>query len=83
MPAIAIDHVSKRFMLAGHRPRGLKGWLVERLRGRVSGLCQPHYMLDIPGGFGKVPIEGAVAEADGRYKLRDFRGVTHLYPPGV
>jgi lysine 2,3-aminomutase len=57
--------------------------LVTALRGKVSGLCQPHYMLDIPGGFGKVPIEGAVAEADGRYRLRDFRGVTHLYPPGV
>jgi len=26
------------------------------LRGRVSGLCQPAYMLDIPGGAGKVPI---------------------------
>ena len=55
--------------------------LVAALRGKLSGLCQPHYMLDIPGGFGKVPIEGAMAEADGRYRLRDFRGMTHLYPP--
>jgi lysine 2,3-aminomutase len=55
--------------------------LVAALRGHLSGLCQPHYMLDIPGGFGKVPLEGAVAAADGRYRLRDFRGVTHLYPP--
>jgi Lysine-2,3-aminomutase len=30
--------------------------LMRRLRGRVSGLCQPAYMLDIPGGAGKVPI---------------------------
>ena len=26
------------------------------IRGRVSGLCQPTYVLDIPGGAGKVPI---------------------------
>ncbi|HEY1260460.1 MAG TPA: lysine-2,3-aminomutase-like protein, partial [Stellaceae bacterium] len=30
--------------------------LVRALRGRVSGLCQPTYVLDIPGGWGKVPI---------------------------
>ena len=26
------------------------------LRGRVSGLAQPTYVLDIPGGYGKVPV---------------------------
>ncbi len=30
--------------------------LMRRLRGRVSGLCQPTYVLDLPGGYGKVPI---------------------------
>ena len=30
--------------------------LMRQLRGNVSGLCQPHYMLDIPGGHGKSPI---------------------------
>ena len=30
------------------------------LRGRVSGLCQPTYVLDIPGGYGKVPIGPAL-----------------------
>jgi lysine 2,3-aminomutase len=30
--------------------------LMKALRGKVSGLCQPTYMLDIPGGFGKVPL---------------------------
>ncbi len=30
--------------------------LLRELRGRVSGLCQPEYMLDIPGGAGKVPV---------------------------
>ena len=30
--------------------------LMGALRGRVSGLCQPTYVLDIPGGHGKVPV---------------------------
>nr|WP_314090979.1 lysine-2,3-aminomutase-like protein [uncultured Shinella sp.] len=56
--------------------------LVERLRGRVSGLCQPAYILDIPGGHGKVRADSmAVEEAgDGCFRLRDFRGETHFYP---
>ena len=30
--------------------------LMRALRGRVSGLCQPDYVLDIPGGAGKSPV---------------------------
>jgi lysine 2,3-aminomutase len=30
--------------------------LMRRLRGRISGLCQPDYVLDIPGGAGKSPV---------------------------
>jgi lysine 2,3-aminomutase len=30
--------------------------LMRALRGHLSGLCQPTYVLDIPGGHGKVPI---------------------------
>jgi lysine 2,3-aminomutase len=30
--------------------------LMRGLRGRLSGLCQPDYVLDIPGGHGKSPI---------------------------
>ncbi len=30
--------------------------LVDGLRGPVSGLCQPVYMLDLPGGHGKAPL---------------------------
>lgn len=57
--------------------------LVESLRGRVSGLCQPAYILDIPGGHGKVRADSAAVEEahDGCFRLRDFRGETHLYPP--
>ena len=39
--------------------------LVGALRGRVSGLCQPTYVLDIPGGQGKVPVGPCAAAAGG------------------
>ncbi len=57
--------------------------LVEQLRGRISGLCQPTYILDIPGGHGKVPVlSDAVRESDdGCFRIRDFRGGEHSYPP--
>ena len=57
--------------------------LVRALRGHLSGLCQPHYVLDIPGGHGKAPIgPGFVAtDADGVTHVTDFRGAAHRYPP--
>ncbi|MGI3901970.1 MAG: lysine-2,3-aminomutase-like protein [Janthinobacterium lividum] len=50
--------------------------LVRALRGRVSGLCQPTYVLDIPGGHGKVPV-GPAYLADGI--VTDPWGVQHAY----
>jgi lysine 2,3-aminomutase len=55
--------------------------LVAQLRGKLSGLCQPRYMLDIPAGFGKVSLETVMPGDDGVYRLRDFRGRIHVYPP--
>lgn len=57
--------------------------LVEQMRGRISGLCQPTYILDIPGGYGKVPVlSPAVREGDdGCFRIRDYRGGEHIYPP--
>lgn len=54
--------------------------LLRELRGRVSGLCQPEYMLDIPGGHGKVPIGPVWAEAaDGHHRVRAIDGRHHVY----
>jgi lysine 2,3-aminomutase len=53
--------------------------LMRRLRGRVSGLCQPSYVLDIPGGHGKAPIGPSYLGADGT--VEDWRGTRHCYPP--
>src|SRR4029077_12717081 len=58
--------------------------LVGALRGRVSGLCQPSYVLDIPGGYGKAPIAASAAmpgEAAGRWVIKDTAGAEHRYPP--
>jgi lysine 2,3-aminomutase len=49
--------------------------LLETLRGRVTGLAWPTYVLDIPGGFGKVPIGPDYRLADG--SVRDIRGGIH------
>ncbi|WP_106796995.1 lysine-2,3-aminomutase-like protein [Rhizobium sp. H4] len=57
--------------------------IVAALRGRISGLCQPAYILDIPGGHGKAVIsESAIrATGDGCYSVSDYRGGEHSYPP--
>ncbi len=56
--------------------------LMRALRGDYSGLCQPTYVLDIPGGHGKSPIGPAYVEGcDGAYEVEDPQGVRHAYPP--
>ena len=61
--------------------------LMRGLRARLSGLCQPAYMLDLPGGAGKIPVgptylrrEPADATPHG-YRIDDLRGQPHVYPP--
>lgn len=57
--------------------------LLRSLRGRLSGLCQPTYVLDIPGGAGKVPIGPVYLEPDpeGRgWLATDPQGRRHPYP---
>jgi len=65
--------------------------LMLTLRGRVSGLCQPDYVLDIPGGHGKAPIGPNYLSHENfpdrelspelRYRVMDYCGDVHLYPP--
>jgi lysine 2,3-aminomutase len=56
--------------------------LMRQLRGRVSGLCQPTYVLDIPGGHGKSPVGPSyVRLCDSQEAVvKDFNGVQHRYP---
>ena len=60
--------------------------LMRNLRGRWSGLCQPTYVLDIPGGHGKAPIGPNYIEEKGvngsaHFVVEDFKGQRHSYPP--
>ncbi len=55
--------------------------LMRGLRGHISGLCQPHYVLDIPGGHGKAPIGPGYLSASQR-QVSDYCGGVHDYPPG-
>ena len=67
--------------------------LMRALRGRISGLCQPDYVLDIPGGHGKSPVGPVYVspadslsrdrepDAETRYRVVDYCGDVHLYPP--
>jgi lysine 2,3-aminomutase len=52
----------------GHR-------LLAALRGRVTGLAWPTYVLDIPGGHGKVPL--GPEYLDGADRVRDPGGLSH------
>lgn len=56
--------------------------LVETLRGTLSGLAQPTYVLDIPGGHGKVWATDAYVTpaADGSWTARAIDGSRHSYP---
>ena len=57
--------------------------LVEGLRGHLSGLAQPTYVLDIPGGHGKVAVLSdavTILSADSA-SVRDRHGIVHAYPP--
>ena len=69
----------------GHFRPGLETGqaLMRALRGRLSGLCQPTYVLDIPGGYGKAPVgPGYLAkDAGGGWQVEDYCGETHAYPP--
>jgi lysine 2,3-aminomutase len=58
--------------------------IVADLRRRVSGLAMPAYILDIPGGHGKVQISDSPvrADGDGCYAVEDRLGAIHAYADG-
>ena len=56
--------------------------LMRDLRARVSGVCVPAYVLDIPGGYAKVPLASSDVEmTESGHRLRDHAGRWHPYPP--
>lgn len=57
--------------------------LMQQLRGRISGLCWPTYVLDIPGGYGKIPINPTYVQPINHqeWRVQDPQGQWHIYPP--
>jgi lysine 2,3-aminomutase len=54
--------------------------LMEELRPRLSGLGLPAYTLDIPGGFGKVPVNADhIRKTQKGWTVRDHKGRWHRY----
>jgi lysine 2,3-aminomutase len=55
--------------------------LAQHLQQGASGLCQPAYVLDIPGGHGKAPLNApSLRNVDGGCEVRDRAGMWRLYP---
>lgn len=57
--------------------------LMKALRGKISGLALPTYILDIPGGYGKIPIEEPylTQRTGDTVIVEDVHGRSHHYPP--
>jgi lysine 2,3-aminomutase len=55
--------------------------IVRALRGWTSGLAVPHYVIDAPGGGGKIPLLPEYVEAmdDDQVVLRNYAGKTYVY----
>ncbi|MBV8106121.1 MAG: lysine-2,3-aminomutase-like protein [Hyphomicrobiales bacterium] len=55
--------------------------LMSSLRARLSGVAMPTYVLDIPGGRGKVPVGPQSIRPDGagRHIVTDPQGAEHVY----
>lgn len=62
-------------------PLGRGEAIVEALQGRLTGIALPKFIVDTPGGMGKVPIVPSyvVSRSPGLTKLRTHRGVTVDY----
>lgn len=55
--------------------------IIENLRGHTSGLALPTFVVDGPGGGGKIPLQpNYVVDHEGKeWTLRNFRGDTFKY----
>lgn len=56
--------------------------IYQGLRGWTSGLAVPHYVIDAPGGGGKIPLipEYVQSISDEKVVLRNFAGEIYVYP---
>ncbi|MDD2228992.1 MAG: lysine 2,3-aminomutase [Candidatus Cloacimonetes bacterium] len=55
--------------------------IIESLRGHTSGLCVPTFVVDAPGGGGKIPVmpNYLISQMPGRIILRNYEGFISSY----
>ncbi len=56
--------------------------IIEKLRGYTTGYAVPTYVIDAPGGGGKIPVEPdyLVSRGKGKIVLRNYEGKVFEYP---
>lgn len=56
--------------------------IIELLRGHTSGLAVPTYVIDAPGGGGKIPVnpQYLISQSEQKVILRNYEGVICTYP---
>lgn len=56
--------------------------IIEALRGHTSGLAVPEFVIDVPGGGGKVPVMPSylISQSDKKVILRNYEGLIASYP---
>ncbi len=56
--------------------------IMDKLRGHISGLAVPYYVIDAPGGGGKIPIlpQYVIAHNENEIIIRNFRYEIYVYP---
>lgn len=56
--------------------------IIEHLRGHTSGYCVPTFVVDAPGGGGKIPVmpNYVVSYSADKVVLRNYEGVITAYP---
>jgi lysine 2,3-aminomutase len=59
--------------------------IIESLRGHTSGYAVPTFVVDAPGGGGKIPImpQYLISQGDGTVVLRNFEGKIAIYHEGT
>jgi lysine 2,3-aminomutase len=55
--------------------------IIEKLRGWTSGMAVPHFVVDAPGGGGKIPLlPNYVVKREGKkWTFRNYKGTHHEY----
>jgi len=56
--------------------------IMSKLRGYISGFAVPTYVIDAPGGGGKIPVNVRYVEEinDHEVKMRNYKGECYIYP---